>query len=71
VLIHKSEQKKNVPKSKRNKTEEHEIIVQHSGLVSVTKWSDRKIITVTTTIRDKEIAQPISVLRLQSMHWWG
>jgi hypothetical protein len=54
------------------KLKKGEIILQHSGPVSVTKWSDKKIVTMismyhnhdtrTVTIRGKEIVKPISVM---------
>jgi hypothetical protein len=58
-------------KSGRQETEKSEIIAQHCGPVSVTKWSDKKVTTMistyynhhtTATIRRKETLKPISVL---------
>jgi hypothetical protein len=64
---------KNVPiKMKNTKLKKAEIIAEHSGPVSATKGSDKKIITMistdhshdtrTVTIRGKEAVKPISVL---------
>jgi hypothetical protein len=60
------------PKVKNAKLKNSEIVAQHAGSVSVTKWSDKKIVTMistyhsyetrTVTIRGKETVKPISVL---------
>jgi hypothetical protein len=57
---------------KNTKLKKGGITAQHSGPASVTKWSDKKIVTVistyhghdtrTVTIRGKEVVKPISVL---------
>jgi hypothetical protein len=59
------------PKVKNTKLKKGKIIAQHSG-VSVTKWCDKKIMTMistyhshktgTVTVRGKEVVKPISVL---------
>jgi hypothetical protein len=65
--------RKDLPlKVKNTKLKKGEIVAQHSGPASVTKWSDKKIVTVistchshdtrTMTIRGKEVVKPISVL---------
>jgi hypothetical protein len=60
------------PKVKNTKLKKGEIVAQHSGPVSVTKWCDKKIVTMistyhshetrTVTVRGKEVVKPISVL---------
>jgi hypothetical protein len=60
------------PKVKNTKLKKGEIIAQHSESVSVTKWCDKKIVTMistyhshetrTVTVRGKEVVKPISVL---------
>jgi hypothetical protein len=60
------------PKVKNAKLKKGKIIAQHAGSVSVTKWSDKKILTMistyhshdtrTVTIRGNETVKPISVL---------
>ena len=65
--------RKNVPpKVKNTKLKKGEIVAQHSGPVSVTKWFNKKIVTMistyhshdtrTVTVRGKEVAKPVSVL---------
>jgi hypothetical protein len=65
--------RKDVPqKVKNTKLKKGEIIAQHSGPVSITKWYDKKIVTMistyhshdtrTVTIRGKEVVKPVSVL---------
>jgi hypothetical protein len=54
------------------KLKKGETVPQHAGFVSVTKWSDKKIVTMistyhsyetrTVTIRGKQTVKPISVL---------
>jgi hypothetical protein len=60
------------PKMKNSKLKKGEIVAQHVGPVSVTKLSDKKIVTMistyhnhetrTVTIRGKETVKPISIL---------
>jgi hypothetical protein len=60
------------PKVKNTELKKGEIIAQHSAPVSVTKWYDKKIVTMistyhshetrTVTVREKEVVKPISVL---------
>jgi hypothetical protein len=60
------------PKVKNAKLKKGEMVAQHVGHVSVTKWNDKKIMTMistyhshdtrTVTIRGKETVKPISVL---------
>jgi hypothetical protein len=57
---------------KNAKLKNDEIVAQHAGPVSVTKWSDKKIMTMistyhshdtrTVTVRGRETVKPISVL---------
>jgi hypothetical protein len=65
--------RKNVPpKVKDTKLKIGEIVAQHSGPVSVTKWGDKNIVTMISTylshdirtvkIRGKEVVKPSSVL---------
>jgi hypothetical protein len=65
--------RKDVPPTVKNKKlKKGEIIAQHSGPVSVTKWYDKRIVTMISTyhshdtrtvrIRGKEVAKPVSVL---------
>ncbi|PNF24933.1 hypothetical protein B7P43_G09365 [Cryptotermes secundus] len=59
-------------KLNRKKLKKGEIVAQHSGLVSITKWFDKKIVTMistyhshdtrTVTVRGKVVEKPISVL---------
>jgi hypothetical protein len=59
-------------KSERNKTEKDEIIMQLSGPVSVTEWSDKKIVNIISTYHShdtgtvafsgKDTVKPISLL---------
>jgi hypothetical protein len=56
---------------KNAKLKKGEIVAQHAGPVLVTKWCDKKFVTVistyhshdtrTVTIRGKEVVKPISV----------
>jgi hypothetical protein len=60
------------PKGKNTKLKKGENVAQHSGPVSVTKWCDKKIVTMISTyhshetrtiiVRGKEVVKPISVL---------
>jgi hypothetical protein len=60
------------PKVMNTKFKKGKIVAQHSGPVSVTKWCDKKIVTMistyhshetrTITVRGKEVVKPISVL---------
>jgi hypothetical protein len=60
------------PKVKNTKLKKGKIVALHPGLVSVTKWCDKKIMTMifiyhshetrSVTVRGKEVVKPISVL---------
>jgi hypothetical protein len=60
------------PKVKNTKLKKGEIVAQHCGPVTVTKWCDKRIVTMistyhsnetrTVTVRGKEVAKPVSVL---------
>ncbi|PNF18924.1 hypothetical protein B7P43_G18030, partial [Cryptotermes secundus] len=65
--------RKNVPPQVKNtKLKKGEIVAQHCGPVSITKWHDKKNVTMistyhshdtrTVTIRGKEVVKPVSVL---------